>query len=169
MCACTEPVRTGIGAVCVEYGRPKWPITMLNHTDKVQKNVSTRYFLFLAPYACSYDPLWWGFFAWRQNTASVASLPRPCLITISSLCWLQFSIKKSGFEPDVLIPPTLSGFGLKAVCFSTILLNLDFNGVRFLVKCGSLVIVSSMLTGAFASIVNGAKALRGALRVPLPG
>ena len=33
MCACTEPVRTGIGAVCVEYGRPKWQITMLNHTD----------------------------------------------------------------------------------------------------------------------------------------
>ena len=32
MCACTEPVRTGIVAVCVEYGRPKWPITMLNHT-----------------------------------------------------------------------------------------------------------------------------------------
>ena len=32
MCACTEPVRTRIGAVCVEYGRPKWPITMLNHT-----------------------------------------------------------------------------------------------------------------------------------------
>ena len=38
MCACTEPVRTGIGAVCVEYGRPKWPITMLNQT-RVQKNV----------------------------------------------------------------------------------------------------------------------------------
>ena len=34
MCACTTPVRTGIGAVCVEYGRPTWPITMLNHTDK---------------------------------------------------------------------------------------------------------------------------------------
>ena len=34
MCACTEPVRTGIGAVCVEYGRPKWLITMLNHTNK---------------------------------------------------------------------------------------------------------------------------------------
>ena len=33
MFACTEPVRTGIGDVCVEYGRPKWPITMLNHTD----------------------------------------------------------------------------------------------------------------------------------------
>ena len=39
MCACTEPVRTGIGAVCVEYGRPKWPLTMLNHTSLVQKNV----------------------------------------------------------------------------------------------------------------------------------
>ena len=50
MCACTEPVRTGIGAVCVEYGRPKWPITMLNHT-----HIHTEYvmfcFLFLAPYA----------------------------------------------------------------------------------------------------------------------
>ena len=46
MCACTEPVRTGIGAVCVEYGRPKWPITM-NQT-RVQKNV---FFFFLAPYA----------------------------------------------------------------------------------------------------------------------
>ena len=34
MCACTEPVRTGIGAVCVEYGRPKWPLTMLNHTNR---------------------------------------------------------------------------------------------------------------------------------------
>ena len=53
MCASTEPVRTGIGAVCVEYGRPKWPITMLNHTytqshTYIQKNVC---FLFLAPYA----------------------------------------------------------------------------------------------------------------------
>ena len=58
MCACTEPVRTGIGAVCVEYGRPKWPITMLNHThiadsptqtSLVQNNVC--FFLFSAPYA----------------------------------------------------------------------------------------------------------------------
>ena len=57
MCLCTEPVRTGIGAVCVEYGRPKWPITMLNHTHNhtntqtslVQNNVLV--FLFLAPYA----------------------------------------------------------------------------------------------------------------------
>ena len=77
MCACTGPVRTFIGAVRVEYGRPKWPITMLNHTSLVQKCF---HFLFLAPYACSYDPLWRGFLAWRQKTASVASLPRPCLI-----------------------------------------------------------------------------------------
>ena len=46
MCACTEPVRTGIGAVCVEYGRPKWPITVLNHayTRSLQKNVLFFYF-----------------------------------------------------------------------------------------------------------------------------
>ena len=44
MCASTEPVRTGIGAVYVEYGRPKWPITMLNHTSLVQNNVSFFYF-----------------------------------------------------------------------------------------------------------------------------
>ena len=63
MCACTEPVRTGIGAVCVEHGRPKWPITMLNHTHKqtpthtiTQTHKHPWYrimfgFLFLAPYA----------------------------------------------------------------------------------------------------------------------
>ena len=34
MCVCTEPVRTGIGAVFVEYGRPKWPLKMLNDTEK---------------------------------------------------------------------------------------------------------------------------------------
>ena len=52
MCACTELVRTGIGAVCVEYGRPKWPTTTLNHTHIVyiQNNVFF-IFLFLAPYA----------------------------------------------------------------------------------------------------------------------
>ena len=58
MCACTEPVRTGIGAVCVEYGRPKWPITMLkhtylNHTSLVQNNV----LFFIFGTLCSYDPL----------------------------------------------------------------------------------------------------------------
>ena len=25
ICACTEPIGAGIGAVCVERGRPKWP------------------------------------------------------------------------------------------------------------------------------------------------
>ena len=49
MCACTEPVRTGIGAVCVEYGGPKWPITMLNHTHTWYRIMFC--FLFLAPYA----------------------------------------------------------------------------------------------------------------------
>ena len=67
MCACTEPVRTDIGAVCVEYGRPKWPITMLSHTHTntqshtltnihtylVQKNV----LFFIFGTVCSYDPL----------------------------------------------------------------------------------------------------------------
>ena len=38
MSACTEPVRTGIGAVC-EYGRPKWPTTMFNHTNKQTNNI----------------------------------------------------------------------------------------------------------------------------------
>ena len=51
MCACTEPARTGIGAVCVEYGRPKWPITMLNHTTKHPRYRIMFGFLFLAPYA----------------------------------------------------------------------------------------------------------------------
>ena len=49
MCACVEPVGTAIGAVCVEYGRPKWPITMLNHTHTVYRRMFC--FLFLAPYA----------------------------------------------------------------------------------------------------------------------
>ena len=58
MCACTEPVRTGIGAVYVEYGRPKWPITMLNQT-RVQKNVIFHFFL--APYARTtrYEEAFW--------------------------------------------------------------------------------------------------------------
>ena len=54
MCACTEPVRTGIGLVYDDYGRPKWPITMLNHTNKQINIPGTEkclVFLFLAPYA----------------------------------------------------------------------------------------------------------------------
>ena len=50
MCACTEPVRTDIGAACVEYGRPKWPITMLNRTN-IPGTEKCFDFLFLAPYA----------------------------------------------------------------------------------------------------------------------
>ena len=52
MCASTEPVRTGIGAVYVEYGRPKWPITMLNHTDiPGTEKCCDFFYLFLAPNA----------------------------------------------------------------------------------------------------------------------
>ena len=51
MCACTGPVGTGIGAVCVEYGRPKWPITMLNHTYFEVHTGKCIVFLFLAPFA----------------------------------------------------------------------------------------------------------------------
>ena len=48
MCASTEPVRTGIGAVCVECGRPNSPITILNYThkhtltEKIKKTHPTR-------------------------------------------------------------------------------------------------------------------------------
>ena len=66
MCACTEPVRTGIGAVCVDYGRRKWPITMLNHTERqrdkhpwYRKMISILIFGTLR----SYDPLGRGTFA----------------------------------------------------------------------------------------------------------
>ena len=51
MCACTEPVKAGIGAVCVEYGRPKLPITMLNHTNRHPWYRIMFGFLFLTPYA----------------------------------------------------------------------------------------------------------------------
>ena len=49
MCACTASVRIGIGAVCVECGRPKRPITMLNYThtkalpEKKKKKKRTPY------------------------------------------------------------------------------------------------------------------------------
>ena len=46
ICACTEPIGAGIGAVCVERGRPKWTITMLTdtkkHTEKKEKRHPTR-------------------------------------------------------------------------------------------------------------------------------
>ena len=39
MCACTEPDKAGFGSVCVEYGRPEWPITVLNHTHSEESFV----------------------------------------------------------------------------------------------------------------------------------
>ena len=72
MCACTEPVRTGIGAVCVEYGRPKWPITMLNHTHN-HTNTHPWYrimfgFTFLAPYSMLVRPVMKRlFFPWKTK------------------------------------------------------------------------------------------------------
>ena len=68
MCACTDPVRTGIGAVCVEYGRPKWPITMLNqHTHTYIHTYRMNFvFLFSAPYArrTRYEE---AFFPWKSK------------------------------------------------------------------------------------------------------
>ena len=74
MCACTEPVRTGIGAVCVEWGRPMWPITMLNHRithTYIQKNVL--FFIFGTLVYARTTRYGEAFFAF-------ASLLRPCLI-----------------------------------------------------------------------------------------
>ena len=82
MCACTEPVRTGIGAVCVEYGRPKW---LINQTH-VQKNVLFIY-LFLAPYA-------------RTTRYKEAFLPKGKKWT-RSLCSLDLAIFR--FFPDFVL------------------------------------------------------------------
>ena len=39
--ACTKPIGAGMVSVCVERGRPKWPVTMLTdtkkHTEKIKK------------------------------------------------------------------------------------------------------------------------------------
>ena len=99
MCACTEPVRTGIGAVCVEYGRPKWPITMLNHTrtnTHTHKNTHTHEhpwyrimfgFLFLAPYARTtrYEE---AFFPWKtkEKKAHFARAPHDIYIYYIYIC-----------------------------------------------------------------------------------
>ena len=78
MCARTEPVRTGIGAVCVEYGRPKWPITMLNHTY-IHNNVL--FFLLLQPFARTtrYEE---AFFPWKTKAKRLVSLARLIIILI---------------------------------------------------------------------------------------
>ena len=64
MCTCTEPVAYGIGAVCVEYGRPKWPITMLDHTYIPGREHF--FFFFSAPYARTtrYEE---AFFPWKTK------------------------------------------------------------------------------------------------------
>ena len=102
MRACTEPVRTGIGAVCVGYGRPKWPITMLNHTHIVQKNV----FLFLAPYARTtrYEE---AFFTWKakEKKARFARAPHDN----GSLLWCPLS-PELGFSFFVCFSLSVRGF-----------------------------------------------------------
>ena len=61
MCANTEPVGTGIGAVCGDRGGLfKWKITVLNHTQSHKHTIThtnipgiekSLVFLFLSPYA----------------------------------------------------------------------------------------------------------------------
>ena len=85
------------------------------------------YFLFLTPDACSYDPLWRGFFAWRQKTASVASLSRPCLIIIFFLwtkptIWLLIlSLKKDIVRwLPWMLPGSTGRFSVTILCTDTI-------------------------------------------------
>ena len=74
MCACTEPVRTGIGAVCVEYGRPKWPVTMLNHTNKKTNIPGTRY-----------RAMFFFFFFWHPSPCYQVLIVRPGMKRVLSL------------------------------------------------------------------------------------
>ena len=98
MSACAEPVRTGIVAVCVEYGRPMWPITMLNQT-RVQIFF---FFFFLAPYArttryeedfCLKAKSGLGRFALSALRFSGSSLILSCL-TVSFSCGIVYSLAK---------------------------------------------------------------------------
>ena len=95
MCACTEPVRTGIGAVLVEYGRSKWPITMLNHTHK-HPCYRIMFFFFFGT-LCSYDPLWRSFFfpgKTKEKKARVARAPhyyRVWNFVVTTRWWIQLT------------------------------------------------------------------------------
>ena len=76
MRACVEPVGTAIGAVCVEYGRPKWPITMLNHTHTWYRRM---FCFFIFGTLFSYDPLttnWKRLFSLKPRKKRLASLAR---------------------------------------------------------------------------------------------
>ena len=67
MDACTEPVRTGVGAVCVECGRPKWPITMMNHTHILSEKAEK------TPYAPRMTRYEMPVFAWKTKKKKASS------------------------------------------------------------------------------------------------
>ena len=79
-----DSVRTVIGAVSVECGRPKWPITMLSHTHNTHKksHIHKRtWYLYIRVFCCfifgtlcSYDPLWRDVFFSLENQGKNGSL-----------------------------------------------------------------------------------------------
>ena len=83
MCACTEPVRTGIGAVCVEYGRPKWPNKMLNNTCRIMFC-----FLFLAPDARTtrYEEAFFPLVFQHEQASLVCARTEPVRTGIGAVC-----------------------------------------------------------------------------------
>ena len=98
MCACTEPVRTGISAVCVEYDRPKW---LINQTQ-AQKNVFILLFYFWHPMLvrpamkilfCLKTKNGLGRFAPSALRFSGSSLILSCL-TVSFRCGIVYSLVK---------------------------------------------------------------------------
>ena len=96
MCTCTEPFRSGIGAVCVEYGRPKWPTTMLHHTSipGTEKCVCVCFFFLApAPYARTtrYERGCF-FFLGKPRKKRLASLARLIIILQSINDTLVFSL-----------------------------------------------------------------------------
>ena len=121
MCACTEPVKTGIGAVCAEYGRPKW---LINRTH-VQKNVLF-YFLFLAPCARTtrYEEAFkakngLGRFALSALRFSGSSLILSCL-TVSFSCEIVYSLVKRTPESEKIRRTHISSNGKsKRKCWYT--------------------------------------------------
>ena len=114
MRACAEPIRTGIGAVCVEYGWPKWPITMLNHTD-IPGTESCLFFIFGT--LCSYDPLWRGVLP--KGKKRPRSLRALALTRYNGKCRLPCSVYRC-----------LSGSGNCLTLFCLLLLFQQFVVVR---------------------------------------